>query len=208
MKLIDLTGRRIGRLYVERRAPDAVSPSAQRRMWVCVCDCGTETVIGATQLLKGQTHSCGCLRREISRRRSLRHGRSKTPTYQVWRNMRARCLCPTHRHYPQNGGRGIRICERWSSFENFIEDMGERPSSRMGILRRDPDGDFTPDNCYWGVLNKGHTTYVFEGKDQSLLQHAADHGLPYWTVQSRVCRHGWSLEAALTTPAKRHWHGA
>jgi hypothetical protein len=202
VKLIDLTGRRIGRLRVVRRAPDAISPSASRRMWVCVCDCGTELVIGGTQLLNGQTHSCGCLRREVSRNRSLRHGQSKSKVYQVWRNMRSRCLRPTHRHYLQNGGRGIKVCERWHVFENFLADMGERPSPRMVILRRDPDGDFTPDNCYWGVLKKGHPPVGFEGKTQSLLQHAVDHGLPYWTVYSRVHRQGWPLEAALTTPPK------
>lgn len=80
---------------------------------------------------------------------SYRHGWSKTPTYSVWNSMRSRCRDLSNASYPAYGGRGIVVCARWELFENFLEDMGERPSLDHQIDRRDPDGDYEPGNCRW-----------------------------------------------------------
>lgn len=73
----------------------------------------------------------------------------RTPTYTAWGNMIQRCCNPKNPRFKDYGGRGITVCERWKSFQNFLTDMGERPNSLMSIDREDVEGNYTPNNCQW-----------------------------------------------------------
>lgn len=161
MRLKDHTGLRYGRLVVLSKH----QPGAGRSAWLCRCDCGTEKVIGGGNLKSCK--SCGCLAREraaamganpdyIAMRRNARrtHGHrssgGKTVEYSTWLAIKRRCYDAGHKDYPNWGGRGIRVCERWNaSFEDFLSDMGPRPAGRYSIDRIDPNGDYRPDNCHW-----------------------------------------------------------
>lgn len=116
----------------------------------CLCACGTEKLVRSQSLLNGDTRSCGCLRSDKMRREKTRHAHYRSPTYNSYRSMLARCK-PTHRQYKDYGGRGISICSRWlESFENFLADMGERPAGKT-LDREKNDGNYEPGNCRWAT---------------------------------------------------------
>lgn len=130
------------------------------------------------------------------------HQMCGTPTYWSWLAMRVRCTYPGSRSYPDYGGRGIKVCERWAdSFENFYADMGLRPL-RHTLSRRDNDGDYSPDNCAWADVyqqakNKRSTIAIrIDGETMCLKDWCRRFGLGYVMVYKRLQR-GWALERAL-----------
>ena len=125
--------------------------SRKQSLFKCVCDCGTEKVVKGTLLRNGTTKSCGCLRVIEGRKAGLRsaiHGLIKTPTYRTWQGMKVRCTDPTNRKYRWYGAKGVTVCEKWMTFEGFLEDMGVRPDG-MTLDRINPFGNYEPSNCRW-----------------------------------------------------------
>lgn len=91
---------------------------------------------------------------ENSRNKKYRkHGYWKTRTWISWNGMRMRCLNPNHPKFKDYGMRGIKVCERWNSFENFLADLGERPQG-MTLDRIWNDGDYEPSNCRWATAKQ------------------------------------------------------
>ena len=141
-------GMRFGRLTIVSFSHNAIGGT----MWLCRCDCGKEVTVKRGKLVTGHTRSCGCLRLEMVGQYKLSHGHAragkKSKTFMRWQGMMARCTCANHKSYGNYGGRGIKICERWQSFENFLADMGEAPEGML-LDRINNDGNYEPSNCRW-----------------------------------------------------------
>jgi hypothetical protein len=187
---------------------EKIKSGNQRQVWKVRCDCGSVRTLQKALVVGRKAYkSCGCRRREHMSLSIRRHGMAASSEHGIWRAMRARCANPTTTGYDLYGGRGIYVCERWSVFENFLADMGPRPSKRHSIDRIDNDGPYSPDNCRWATLeeqnrNRRVALYVQTSRGRMHLKDAeAIAGVPYQTIRWRLLA-GWDPEKAVTRPCQ------
>lgn len=197
---IDLIGQKFGRLTV-------LEKSQTKRKWICRCDCGNILEAYGYDIKSGHTKSCGCYRREKLKDLYTTHNHSQCRNgkphklYQVWHSMTQRCCNSNSAPYDRYGGRGIRVCQRWLKYENFLEDMGKDWEEGLTIERIDNDGNYEPSNCKWvtqkqQTRNTSRNKYItYKGETKSLGEWVEILGQPYNRIYKRLLR-GASIDEA------------
>lgn len=188
------------------------SQSQSSLLAVFECSCGNKTITTVNRVKSGKTSSCGCFHIEQVINNTTKHGHTAgtvhSPTYRSWTRMHSRCKAKhgSH-HWPYYGAKGIVVCERWGSFENFLSDMGHRPDGHT-IDRKDGTKGYCTENCRWATKD----VQCLNVSDIRILTHdnislcmkdwARKAGMKYLTLWSRI-NNGWSVEKALTTPVRK-----
>lgn len=205
MKYKDLTSQKFNRLTVLEK----VVGKSSKGLWKCRCDCGNIVFATRHDLTSNHKKSCGCFKKDYLSQKSSTHKLTKTRIYKIWIDMKKRCYNHNQKYYCNYGGRGISICDEWKqdfiSFYNWSIKNGYNDD--LSIDRINNDGDYCPNNCRWANRttqnnNSRHNRYItYNGKTLTMSQWAKYLNLTYSCLKTRF-RRGWSVEKALTTPAK------
>lgn len=173
---------------------------SRRSMWLCKCACGGTKQVPTSDLRNGHTSSCGCKTHRPAHNRT--HGMRKSITYNSWCAMKSRCFNENDKFYHLYGGRGISICDRWLSFDLFLEDMGVRPSKDHTLDRIENQDDYCKENCQWALPieqanNTSRNVWIeWNGVKRTLAQWSRELGFNYGKVQYRLSR-GWPFHVAI-----------
>ena len=176
-------------------------------VWLCRCICGTERIVRGTYLRTGDSKSCGC--QLGTHRHTAGPGNKPSREYVAWRNMHQRCSNPSYPSFEHYRAKGIKICERWTKFENFLADMGPHPGRGYSLDRwPNNDGNYEPDNCRWATrqeqANNRETNrlFIYHGRQFTLAELARYTRASKEMLRSRLCRSNrhWAVEAALSHP--------
>lgn len=208
----DLTGKKFGRLTVDCKAPDYISPTGKKySRWRCVCECGNAKDIMRDNLVGGRVSSCGCYKKEYMSVKQSTHCSSSSKLYGVWCSMKSRCNNINDKHYLDYGARGISVCNEWNcdytSFEEWALDNGY--ADGLSIDRIDNDGGYNPSNCRWTSRKvqagnrRSNRVISFRGESHTLSEWSDIVGINYKTLHNRI-RSGWTVERALTENTQKH----
>jgi hypothetical protein len=169
------------------------------------CRCGTRSLAKGFHLLAGKTTQCS---RCAASKRNRKHGETDSLTWKSWQAMLQRCSWPNHRFWRRYGGRGIRVCPRWRTYENFRQDMGRRPGLAWSLERIDNDGNYEPSNCRWirkvlQASNRSNTVRLtIQGVQRTLGEWAEHSGICAATIRTRLGL-GWDPPLAVFSPVRR-----
>ena len=169
----------------------------------CRCECGTMKDFYLSNYASGKSKSCGCA--QFSGDHSRTHGLSKTAIYLVWNSMVMRCTNPKASGYAKYGAKGITVCERWRTFENFYADMGERPSRLHSLDRINNSLGYTPGNVRWATMQTqqrnrtSNAVHRMDGEAKTLAEWCEIYGAPHSRVIHRM-ESGWTFEQAVKAP--------
>lgn len=201
-RFTDKTGMRFRRLTVVSYAGRAseVGKNGRHLFWNCRCDCGKEVMVSGPALDGGVTASCGCLRVETTKQRSTTHGDTRSREYRIWMHMirRAHYGTEASKDYVE---RGICVCERWLSYQNFLSDMGRAPANHS-IDRINNSAGYSPENCRWADAStqarnrRSNIIVTVDGRSMCLMEACEILNRPYKYILERMSKYGDDFNSA------------
>lgn len=199
-----VVGQRFGRLVGQK----LVVPRIKKTRAICLCDCGKTMIAETSNLLNGNTQSCGCLRNELIATVSRTHGKSNSKAFFTWSGIKARCYRPDSSSFDRYGARGIRMSDEWrNSFAAFYRDMGDPPNG-LSIERIDNNGHYCKENCRWanrveqGANKRNNIKLTFNEQTKTLSEWARELHCKVATLWARLFVQGWTTEKALSVPIR------
>lgn len=210
-KFIDRTGQKFGRLTLIKRVENNKFNQVQ---WKCRCDCGKEVIVKAYSLTTGQTKSCGCLKKEQNyiNIAKVKHNMTNTRLYNIWRDMKSRCLNPNNKRHKFYFDKGITVCDEWKNdfmnFYNWAINNGYRDN--LTIDRINNNGNYEPKNCRWATIteqnnNQSNNIRIkYNESEYTLSELSKIYNIKRATLYDRIKR-GWTIDEALNRKvAKRN----
>lgn len=209
MKIIDLSGKKFGRLTVIKQA----GKKNNKITWLCKCDCGNEKIVKGIDLKRQHVKSCGCLKKELVPKSKI-HGKRFTRLYAVWNSMKQRCGNPKNKGYKNYGGKGIKVCGKWANsfveFYNWAIENGYNENlsgNDCTIDRININGDYEPNNCRWvdkkiQANNKSNNHFItYRGETGTVAQWEEKLGIDSRALYQRL-KLGWSVDKTIETPVR------
>ena len=172
----------------------------KHKTWLCRCDCGTVKEIREQCLRNYKQISCGCYKREITRKVNTKHGGSKTRLYHIYVGMKQRCNDINHIAYNRYGGKGIKVSDEFNTFEKFKEwALNNGYNETLTIDRIDNNKGYSPDNCRWATYKEqGLNT---ERAKNSLAKIAKENNIKVMTFYDRI-KSGMTIDEAISKPVR------
>ena len=214
MNFIDLTGQKFNRLTVIKRVDKPIHLKKNETYWLCLCECGNNTILTSTSLKAGKTKSCGCYHKE----KQTIHGKNKHHLYRIWCAMIQRCYNANNKQYHFYGGRGITVCDDWknnfqafydwSYLNGYTDEKTLTGRHKLTIDRVDNDGNYEPSNCRWVTqkeqsnnTRKNHLI-VINGETKTMQQWADLYNINKHTFYARYKK--GLREESLILPVKKY----
>lgn len=212
-KLVIKKGEKFNRLTIIKEVKSHILPCGiKERKVLCLCDCGNKTEIFYNNLKRGKSKSCGCLRKEIMKKISYKHGMTGYRFFNIWCKILQRCNSnnKNNKNYYNYKYRGITVCKEWLKFKNFKQNMYEsylKHCEEFGekntqIERINNDLGYYKQNCKWATLKeqanntRKNVFITYKNKTQTLAQWSNELNINYNTLYGRLNRSIWSIEKA------------
>lgn len=210
-KIINLAGLKFGRLTVIKKVKNNKKGNSQ---WLCRCDCGNEIIVFSNNLCRGNTKSCGCLRKDNAKILFTKHNNCNSRLYVVWRDMKRRCTNPHAKDFINYGANGIKVCKDWNSFQNFYKwamENGYDENAKKGkctLDRINNNGNYEPNNCRWVTVkeqaNNRKTNHfiTINNETHTIAEWAEIYNIKSYIISNRI-RRNWNEIEAVITPLRK-----